>query len=84
MPAKELADWLSRLEQLHPSEIELGLERVGAVASRMGLAEPVPRVVTIAGTNGKGTTAAVLDGDCPQYAHIERAVCKAANARSRS
>ncbi len=56
-----LADWLARLERLHPTTIELGLERVGRVAARLGLQRPAPRVVTIAGTNGKGSCVAYLD-----------------------
>jgi len=56
-----LQHWLDRLEKLHPSEIELGLERITLVANRLGLL-PVSRpVITVAGTNGKGTTVAVLE-----------------------
>lgn len=58
-PSLEL--WLQRLESIHPREIELGLERVSAVARKLGLL-PVPQpVVTVGGTNGKGSTVAVLD-----------------------
>ncbi len=61
----ELADWLSRLEALHPSEIELGLQRVAEVAARMGLdqlaSNPLIKIVTIAGTNGKGSCVATLE-----------------------
>jgi dihydrofolate synthase/folylpolyglutamate synthase len=56
-----LDQWLERLEALHPSEIELGLERVSAVAARLGLLEPKQPVITVAGTNGKGSTVAVLE-----------------------
>ncbi len=50
--------WLARIEQLHPSEIELGLERVRRVAEALGVARlPMP-VITVAGTNGKGSAAA--------------------------
>src|SRR5690606_36545106 len=52
-----LAAWLKRLEALHPREIDLGLERVGEVAHRLGLLPVTVPVVTIAGTNGKGSTA---------------------------
>lgn len=55
-----LADWLARCEQLHPSEIELGLTRVRTVKERLGLAFSVP-VITVAGTNGKGSTCAMLE-----------------------
>jgi dihydrofolate synthase/folylpolyglutamate synthase len=61
MSDRKLEQWLQRLEKLHPSEIELGLDRVASVAAVMQLLEPGCPVVTIAGTNGKGTTAAVLE-----------------------
>ncbi|MBD3896160.1 bifunctional tetrahydrofolate synthase/dihydrofolate synthase [Halomonas sp. ML-15] len=59
----DLAGWLAYLERQHPLSIELGLERVAAVAERMGLFDaPVAgRLITVAGTNGKGSTVAVLD-----------------------
>jgi dihydrofolate synthase/folylpolyglutamate synthase len=55
-----LQDWLAHCERLHPKSIDLGLERVRAVADRMGLAFDCP-VVTVAGTNGKGSTCAMLE-----------------------
>lgn len=55
-----LDDWLARIERLHPREIELGLERVRAVADRLQLTLPGV-VVTVAGTNGKGSVCAMLD-----------------------
>lgn len=58
---KTLADWLQYLERLHPAEIKLGLDRVGAVADRMKLDFSGHTVITIAGTNGKGSTAAFLE-----------------------
>lgn len=60
MTQRTLGDWLAYLEQLHPSAIDMGLERSQAVASRMGLDKPAPRVVTVTGTNGKGSTCAFL------------------------
>ena len=60
-----LAAWLERLESLHPAEIELGLSRVEAVARRLGCIHPrnqSPAVITVAGTNGKGSVVAVLEG----------------------
>jgi dihydrofolate synthase/folylpolyglutamate synthase len=57
---KTLADWLAYAEQLHAKTIELGLERVRAVADAMRLAFECP-VVTVAGTNGKGSTCAMLE-----------------------
>lgn len=53
--------WLSYLEALHPSEIDLGLDRVQAVASRMGIEPGRTKVMTIAGTNGKGSTVRYLE-----------------------
>lgn len=55
-----LDGWLARCEQLHPTEIELGLARVREVALRLGLGFSVP-VIAVAGTNGKGSTCAMLE-----------------------
>src|SRR5690606_30691050 len=57
---KELSDWLAHCERLHPKSIDLGLERVQGVAARLGLRFEAP-VVTVAGTNGKGSTCAMLE-----------------------
>lgn len=57
---RSLADWLSYLEQLHPSAIDMGLERSREVMQRVGLGRPAPRVITVTGTNGKGSTCAFL------------------------
>lgn len=59
---RTLADWLAYLEQLHPSAIDMGLERVAQAARQLGLGRPAPRVVTVTGTNGKGSTCAFLAG----------------------
>ena len=56
-----LADWLDYQQRVHPRAIALGLERVGAVWRRLGAPAPAPIVVTVAGTNGKGSTIAFLD-----------------------
>ncbi len=60
-PGNSLDDWLVYLETLHPSNIELGLDRVAAVARRLPLDRGEARVITVAGTNGKGTTTALLE-----------------------
>lgn len=56
-----LAAWLYYLERLHSQPIELGLERVKQVAERLDLLNPAPKVFTVAGTNGKGTTCCTLE-----------------------
>lgn len=56
----KLNAWLALLEQRHPQSIDLGLERCGEVYRRMGSPRPAPRVFTVAGTNGKGSTVAYL------------------------
>ncbi|MGA7585369.1 MAG: bifunctional tetrahydrofolate synthase/dihydrofolate synthase [Rouxiella badensis] len=56
-----LATWLHYLENLHSQAIELGLDRVNTVATRMNLLTPAPQVFTVAGTNGKGTTCRTLE-----------------------
>ena len=53
-----LQDWLSHIENLHPVSIDMGLERVKSVAQNLGLSFSVP-VITVAGTNGKGSTCAL-------------------------
>ena len=56
-----LAEWLAWQESHHPSAIDLGLERVRIVAERLGVLSPKARVITIAGTNGKGSCVATLE-----------------------
>ncbi len=58
-----LSAWLAHLEALHPlgaAGIELGLERVRQVQAQLGQRQSVP-LITVAGTNGKGSTCALLD-----------------------
>lgn len=86
MSQKSLSEWLSLLEARHPTDIELGLERVGRVAKQLGFLvtggpssdmtskpsqalskvglsrrSPAKKVVTVAGTNGKGSCVAALE-----------------------
>ncbi|MFK7975760.1 MAG: folylpolyglutamate synthase/dihydrofolate synthase family protein [Halioglobus sp.] len=56
-----LQDWLERLEKLHPVEIDLGLARITEVAHSLDLLPLAQPVITVAGTNGKGSTVAVLE-----------------------
>ncbi|GEN29285.1 bifunctional folylpolyglutamate synthase/dihydrofolate synthase [Halovibrio variabilis] len=67
-----LQQWLAYLETLHPVGIDMGLARVSQVAERMGLlARPIaPCVITVAGTNGKGSTLAMMDSVA--HAHGQR------------
>jgi dihydrofolate synthase/folylpolyglutamate synthase len=57
----QLDDWLSWFQTLHPKQIDMGLERVTTVLDRLGLRAPPYRVVTVAGTNGKGSCVAMLE-----------------------
>lgn len=52
--------WIDWLLNLHAEEIDLGLERVSLVANKMQVTRPAPLVVSIAGTNGKGSSVAML------------------------
>ena len=55
-----LDGWLEHLERLHPTTIELGLDRIRQVAARLDLDFSDKQVVTVAGTNGKGSTVSLL------------------------
>ena len=57
---KTLADWLTYLESLHPKTIALGLERVAQVKQRLNLDPDFP-IITVGGTNGKGSVCAMLE-----------------------
>ncbi|MGY0611905.1 bifunctional tetrahydrofolate synthase/dihydrofolate synthase [Luteimonas sp. A501] len=59
--ARSLQDWLHDIEGRHPREVDLGLDRVRAVAERMGLGRPARLVATVAGSNGKGSTVAFIE-----------------------
>jgi dihydrofolate synthase/folylpolyglutamate synthase len=63
MTFNSLTDWLTWQEQLHPSEIELGLDRVKTVAARLPFfsASPKIKTVIVGGTNGKGSCVAILE-----------------------
>jgi dihydrofolate synthase/folylpolyglutamate synthase len=63
MTQHSLSEWLSLLEARHPTEIEFGLDRIGRVAEQLGLSHSMPekKVITVAGTNGKGSCVAALE-----------------------
>lgn len=56
-----LSEWLDYLENRLAKEIQLGLSRLRQVAELMGLMELKPKLITVAGTNGKGSTVAALE-----------------------
>jgi len=58
---RTLAEWLTLQESVHPKSIDMELTRVAAVARALGLSEPAFPVITVGGTNGKGSTAAHLE-----------------------
>lgn len=58
---KSLLEWLCYLETLHTTEIDLGLARISQVALRLGIDLSFATVITVAGTNGKGTTCSFIE-----------------------
>lgn len=58
---KTLTEWLEYQQHIHAQGIDLGVDRVRAVWQRMGGARPAPVVVTVGGTNGKGSSVAFLE-----------------------
>jgi len=60
MRFQTLPEWLSWLESLHPKTIDLGLERVLTVGERLQIISPKNPVITVGGTNGKGSCVAFL------------------------
>jgi dihydrofolate synthase/folylpolyglutamate synthase len=61
MSLTTLDAWLDYQQRIHPRAIELGLDRVREVWSRMGSPRPAPVVITVGGTNGKGSAIAFLE-----------------------
>jgi len=60
MQHRTLEEWLQRLESAHFKAIDLGLARSQAVCERLNL-QPNAKIITVAGTNGKGSTVATMD-----------------------
>lgn len=56
-----LADWLGWFETLHPKKIDFSLDRIRKVLAALSIARPPYRVVTVGGTNGKGSCVAILE-----------------------
>ena len=61
MSARTLEQWLEWQTALHDKAIDLGLERVREVANRLGIDRIASRVITVAGTNGKGSSVAAYE-----------------------
>lgn len=61
MPERSLGEWLQHLERIHPAEIDLGLSRTAEVARALDLLPYPPTVLTVAGTNGKGSVVSCSD-----------------------
>tara|TARA_B110000858_G_scaffold198463_1_gene265330 strand:+ start:30723 stop:32030 length:1308 start_codon:yes stop_codon:yes gene_type:complete len=63
MPAigSSLESWLQYISGVHPREIELGLARMQKLAASLGIGKPAPLVITVAGTNGKGSCIATME-----------------------
>lgn len=59
---RTLSEWLTLQESVHPKSIDMGLARVTAVARTLGVDKPAYPVITVAGTNGKGSTVVHLEG----------------------
>ncbi|HNU66999.1 MAG TPA: bifunctional folylpolyglutamate synthase/dihydrofolate synthase, partial [Methylotenera sp.] len=57
---QDLASWLQYIESLHPKSIAMGLERITRMIERLQL-NPAFKIITVAGTNGKGSTCAMLE-----------------------
>ena len=59
--SRTLPEWLEYIERQHPKSIDMGLDRVREVATRMRLKKPAKKVITVGGTNGKGSTVAFIE-----------------------
>jgi dihydrofolate synthase/folylpolyglutamate synthase len=57
----ELSWWLSYIDSISAREVELGLDRVGQVAEKLGIQTLAKNTIVVAGTNGKGSCIAVME-----------------------
>jgi dihydrofolate synthase/folylpolyglutamate synthase len=71
---RTLDQWLALQESVHARSIDLGLERVARVAHSLGLERPAYRIVTVGGTNGKGSTVAYLEALLECSGHLTGAL----------
>ena len=58
---RDLPAWLDYISRQHTQTIDLGLERFQAMLTQLDLNHPAPKIITVAGTNGKGTTTLALE-----------------------
>ncbi|HEY5783027.1 MAG TPA: bifunctional folylpolyglutamate synthase/dihydrofolate synthase, partial [Lysobacter sp.] len=58
---RTLSDWLTHIERIHPKSIDMGLDRIREVSQRLRLKRPAKKVITVGGTNGKGSTVAFIE-----------------------
>ena len=56
-----LAEWLAYFETLHPKKIDMSLDRIRVILDALGLVPPSYTVITVGGTNGKGSCVAILE-----------------------
>ena len=61
MAGRSLAEWLAFQERVHPRAMDFTLERITALLDRLGVRKPRARVITVGGTNGKGSVASFLE-----------------------
>lgn len=67
---RSLAEWLDYQQTCHPSEMELGLDRVRRVAEALSLLPACHQTITVAGTNGKGSTATLVSGLVDSHSRV--------------
>lgn len=58
---RTLKNWLDYQLEIHPKSIDMGLDRISEVVKRLEIQKPATRVITVAGTNGKGSTVAFIE-----------------------
>ena len=56
-----LEEWIDWQCKLHPTNMDFNLSRVIEVAKKLKIDQPIPKVITVAGTNGKGSTVSILE-----------------------